>query len=877
VYDKSLEAITGGSNVGSIQENFWGWKNLYSQNIRDFLPLASGCLIKPNTIGMQALGVFGFERSKGNRAMERGRSMGQMVKGAASMLMEVQDQMAAPTAMPIAVRKEFADLLKWSGRIQTDSNGCAEIPLKFPDNLTTWKARVWVLGAGTQVGEGTAEFITSKKLFVRMQAPRFMIERDESVFSAVIQNENDEAKSVNVSLELDGNLLEIVSGAAQSVQIAGHHEMRVDWRVRALQEGEATIRMRAMTQDDGDVVERKMPVKVHGMMRQDAWSRMVSPNEASAKILIDVPEQRRPELSKLTVRYSPTVAGAVVDAIPYLASDGNGCTEQTLNRFVPLMVARKMLQRLKVNLAEIKAMRSSLNPQEIGGSGATAVEWKQWQTNPVFDEVEMEQMTERGIERLGGMQNTDGGWGWFSGFGDASYPHTTSVVVHGLVVAKSLGAKVPDAILASGVHWLIAYEKSQLNALTLHKDREALRRAGKPVPKSNNFEKQQCDATDALVRQVLGGSGSESEGMLDLLYRDRIDLPIYAKCLVGLELMRKGDVVRRDEVVQLVGQFLRHDSENQTAYLDLGDSNPWWNWYGSETEANAWFLKLLSGTRPDSADARGVVKYLVNRRNHGGRWSSTRESAYAIEAIGDYLLASGEDKPEMEVEVLIDGKSLQHQMIRKENLFALNHTVVLKGDLVTTGNHVIEIRRTGKGALYGNAFLDVFTQEDRLRSAGLEVKVSRRLSKLIPDAGENQVPDSRGHLATQQVERFKREVLKDGDHLMSGDRIEVELVVESKNDYEYLIFSDAKGAGFEALDSQGGYVMGENGMSVYRESRDQAVNFFIRALPRGKCSIKYQLRAETPGIYKALPATVDAMYAPELRGNSDDVCLEITQ
>ena len=30
---------------------------------------------------------------------------------------------------------------------------------------------------------------------------------------------------------------------------------------------------------------------------------------------VDVPDKRRPEQTKLTVRFSPTVAGAVVDAI----------------------------------------------------------------------------------------------------------------------------------------------------------------------------------------------------------------------------------------------------------------------------------------------------------------------------------------------------------------------------------------------------------------------------------------------------------------------------------------------------------------------------------------------------------------------------------
>jgi alpha-2-macroglobulin len=46
-------------------------------------------------------------------------------------------------------------------------------------------------------------------------------------------------------------------------------------------------------------------------------------------------------------------------------------------------------------------------------------------------------------------------------------------------------------------------------------------------------------------------------------------------------------------------------------------------------------------------------------------------------------------------------------------------------------------------------------------------------------------------------------------------------------------------------------------------------------LPRGTHTLRYQLRAEAPGIYKALPATASAMYAPELRANSEDMRLEI--
>ena len=897
VYDKSLEAIAGGSNIGQIHENFWAWKNNYYPNgYRDSLPMPVGNLMKPSAVGMEMLGNLDYARGWGGGAEGYGMAdgmvgskrrlnmpFGAMSAPAPSSLMEAKpasDGEAAPNgntdASPILVRKDFADLMKWSGAIQTDADGRAEIALEYPDNLTTWKARVWVLGKGTQVGEGSAEIITSKDLLVRLQAPRFLVERDESVLSAVVQNDHNLPKTVKVSLELDGDSLGAIDGAAKTVEIAAKSEARVDWRVKALREGEAKFRMRADSGDDGDAVERTLPVKVHGMLRQDAWSRVVAPDQDSAKISLEVPAQRRPDQSKLTVRFSPTIAGAVVDAIPYLADYPYGCTEQTLNRFVPAVIAQTMLRDLKVDLGEVKAQRNNLNPQELGDSAERAAQWRRWQRNPVFDEVEMEKMVASGVEKLTSMQNSDGGWGWFSGYGETSYAHTTAVVVHGLLAAKENGAKIPAAILSSGINWLMSHERQQVAALQRYVDCEALRQKGDHSKEDGRYQKVSADALDAFVRQVLGEAKRDSGPMLAFLYRDRVALPVYALCLLGLEQHRMGDLARRDEVMRMISQFLKRDAENQTVFLDLGEMSHWWNWYGSRVEAHAWYLKLLAAVKPNDPDTRGLVKYLVNNRKHSSYWESTRDTAFAIEAIAGYFKASGEAMPEMEVEILMDGKSLRTVTINRDNLFTFDGTLEITGEKLVTGKHEIELKKSGKGTLYANAYLEVFTLEEKLRAAGLEVKVTRHLSKLIALEKETEVPDSTGLVVKQQVERFRREPLADGATVASGDRIEVELVLESKNDYEYLIFSDAKAAGFEALDALSGYVGGGSDFSAYMEPRDQTVDFFIRALPRGTNTLRYQLRAEAPGIYKALPATAAAMYAPELRANSEDIKLEIS-
>ena len=369
------------------------------------------------------------------------------------------------------------------------------------------------------------------------------------------------------------------------------------------------------------------------------------------------------------------------------------------------------------------------------------------------------------------------------------------MIVHGLLIAKANGAEIPDRMLDAGIAWLQTYEKKQVELLQRHVEYQALIEAGKKVPKNKKRTKATCDSIDAFVRMVLGEAKREAEPILAFLHRDRVKLPVYAKCLLGLEQHR------RDEVMRMIEQYLKRDQENQTAYLELKNSGYWWFWYGSEIEAHAWYLKLLAAVKPDDADTRGLVKYLVNNRKHASYWNSTRDTAYAVEAIASYFKASGEMNPDLEVELLVNGTSKRKVKITRENLFTFDGTFTLEGKDVTAGTHKIELKKAGAGPLYANAYLEVFTLEDRLRAAGLEVKVKRRISKLIELEKDSEVPNATGLVVKQQGERFRREPLADGASVKSGDRIEVELILESKNDYEHLLFSDAKASGFESLEA----------------------------------------------------------------------------
>jgi uncharacterized protein YfaS (alpha-2-macroglobulin family) len=469
-----------------------------------------------------------------------------------------------------------------------------------------------------------------------------------------------------------------------------------------------------------------------------------------------------------------------------------------------------------------------------------------------------------------------------------------------LIIARQNDVAVVPGVIERGVSWLERYQREQLAALD-NWDREAQKARDK-----DEDAKPQADDIDALVYLVLseakrtGASPppapeSESENepntnapkpspeisrrMRDYLYQDRAKLAVYSLATFGLALHHEtigGDAARPaemlDMVMQNLSQYVEQDDENQTAWLDL-PTGYWWYWYGSEYEAHAYYLKLLAAHEPKSEVASRMVKYLLNNRKHATYWNSTRDTALVVEAFADYLQATGEAKPELSLEVIVDGKTVKGVEITPATLFTFDNRVVIEGADLAAGEHTVEFRKRGDGPIYFNGYVTNFTLEDDIKATGLELQVQRRFFKLTPAEKTSSVAGDRGQAVEQRVEKFDRTQVENLGEVKSGDLIEVELLVDSKNDYEYIVFEDMKAAGFEPVEVRSGY--NGNELGAYVEYRDERVALFCRSLARGQHSVSYRLRAETPGKFSALPTKAWGMYAPELRANSDELKVRI--
>ncbi|TVR15143.1 MAG: hypothetical protein EA401_03275 [Planctomycetota bacterium] len=880
IYDSALDLLAGDMHPSPARETFWQWTRRHYSRVGHSIPPGRGDLRRsgeepwvrlgqvspPRSRLLQTGGAFFALGAGGSREEARmpaatadgvvARSM--RGSGASMGLSADATGEAGQPAYTPTLRQDFADSILWSGAVTLDEDGQARLPFTLSDSLTTWRVRVAAIADGAAVGEASTEIVAAKDLMLRLHAPRFATETDRFVLSTSIHNDHPHAASLRFRLNVDGNALEILEESERKIQLAAGGQKRLDIPVRALAQGQATITATVVGQvngrDDGDALTRSIPIHIYGAETTEVASLVMAADQQQGHLVLNVPEQRIPEASQLTLRWSPTVAGAAIEAIPYLADYPYGCTEQTLNRFVPAVIAMRLLQEMDIDLQAVRKRRASLNPGQLGNPQERDQQHRRHRHNPVFDPHEIDSMVAQGVTRLQEMQLSDGGWGWFSGYSERSWPHTTAVVVRGLILARDHGATVPESMLESGLAWLQRHQQGVVARLQ-----------GAEKPKRE--QASNIDALIALIRQEAGSDDASQSAMVDFLVRDRLEISVYSQALLGLTLQHRGRNEEVSTVLTSIGQFVEYNDDNHTAWLRL--RSPWWRWYGAEFEAMSAYLNLLVASEHDAELAQRVAKYLVNSRR-GNRWNSTRDTAWAVEALAGYARISGEMDPDLRLRISVDGSQQVEQHITRETLWSQQSSLILGPEDLPAGSRRITIEKVGEGPLYVNAWLSVFTREAEMTAHGEEVQIQRTVWRIAEESRAGQQRGGHGQVVDVQETDEQRTRLETGATIHSGDLLEIELIIESANDYEYLMITDPKFAGSEPVEQRSGYYGG-----AFVEFRDDRVVHFLRSLPRGTRSLRYRVRAELPGTLNAMPAVISGMYAPELIGNSHNWRIQV--
>ena len=534
------------------------------------------------------------------------------------------------------VRKAFPDTAFWNPSMHTGPDGHARVEFNFPDALTTWRTTVRAMTDDGKAGGAVTRVLVRKNLIVRLAAPRFFRQGDETTLRVIAHNYLETAKDVTFGLDVAG--LEVIGGPAsnapQVVSIPAKGESYVDWRVKAHAIGSAVLTAKALTNEESDALEMTLPVLPYGVKQRTAGSGVVFSGTGQNQWSYTYPASSDVGTRGLTITIAPSVAGTVFDALDYLTSYPWGCTEQTMSSFLPDVIVAQAVDKLHIK-------------------------------SPI-DRVELNKMVNAGLERIYSFQHDDGGWGWWPD--DPSRLFMTAYVVSGLGQAKDAGYKIQDYRLNRG-------RQALENTLAKHPDMIADLRA--------------------YAVYALATTGGAPKEQLDKAWASRDKLSDEGLALIGLAMDAAGDSRAKDAAQLLEKKAKVTDTD---AYWAGNFDGLLEYWDDTSAETTAFALKLLvrqdraSGLLPKAA-------VWLGKHRSGGYWFSTKQTAMVIGGLTDYLALSGELANTSDVEVLVNGTSVGKRHFGSGDGFAPPWRIAVPGAQVGTGGQVM-IRKSGNGITY---------------------------------------------------------------------------------------------------------------------------------------------------------------------------------
>lgn len=710
-----------------------------------------------------------------------------------------------------SVRKDFRDAIYWSPYITTDENGYADVVIKYPDNLTTWRFTSRVITDDRKVGEQRANVITRKDLLIRAEAPRFFRETDEVVITTIIHNYLQTTKRVKVSVV--GENLFVKDNKERYLDIKPNSDVSIDWNVRVLNSyGSAKLYAEALTDEESDAMEVLLPLEPKGLEEIRANQMSISEMYSSKEKTVNIPYDAELNTSGMMISVSPSLASMLFTSLEYLVGYPYGCTEQTISRFIPLVIMAGVYDSLGFSFRE-----------------------------GIRDRIP--DMVETGMSRLYKLQKNGGGWGWWSN--DEFDVMMTSYVVTGLAIAKDHGYKVDKSMLRAGIQKLYVYLKQN----------------------DDNYERANTLYAITLAMK----EDTDSIGFyIDELVRN--DLNAYELALAALSYNNIGKDEKALEILKRIE--IRRDNLNEMVYWNEVSVNEH-NLRTDEILTTAFVLKAYLNIDPKSPLIDRIVDWLIFMRE-GTYWRNTRVTAAVVSALADYLLISSETDPEYDVKVSVNGNNVFDKHIIKDDVFAPARIVYIPGKDLKNGDNFIKIEKSGEGKLYFSSVTKFYNTDYRVMGDTNGFAVTREYYKLIQEEDEDgnliyvkkkliNEPVVSGDIIL--VKTNVRSVPDNLRYFMIEDPIPAGCeVIEGDDESMYKIKEEYYYNGNAFYRWRWWY--------SDREIRDSKVVFFANRFYRGN-EFSYLLRAQIPGEYYVNPSVAALMYYPQINGNSGNFVLKI--
>ncbi|MSQ96173.1 MAG: hypothetical protein EXR98_16695, partial [Gemmataceae bacterium] len=299
----------------------------------------------------------------------------------------------------------------------------------------------------TQIGVGRAGITAGLPLAVQVFLPRFAVEKDRLLAVALVHNNSDQKRDCSFAWQIDASLAEMPKPAPADwklveqngklvgtghVKVAAKSSAKVSVWLNLDRLGTARVGFSATDGKESDAEVRVLPVLPLGRPAE------VNVNNELAAVPLAKPTEKivlgkfnkdgRIQLpagflaSELDISLAASDLAQALADLDYLVDYPHGCIEQTMSRFLPVVMIKHATQHAPI------ALQPDITKK-------------------------LPDILAKGLTRVYGYQHADGSWGWFEK--DSRNFSMSVYVVYGLARCLATGTKVDEQVLRSGCNYLL--------------------------------------------------------------------------------------------------------------------------------------------------------------------------------------------------------------------------------------------------------------------------------------------------------------------------------------------------------------------------------------------------------------------------------------
>jgi uncharacterized protein YfaS (alpha-2-macroglobulin family) len=728
------------------------------------------------------------------------------------------------------LRRDFRVLAFWLGSVVTDANGRAQIDVKLPESLTTYRIMAVAADRSSRFGAGDAEVRTNKPLTMKPSFPRFLAVGDTALFGAVVGSQLRQAGTATVRMRsLDPAVLDI-SGGEQRVPIPANGAVEVRFQGAGRSIGRARLQMSVQMNGENDAFEDVIPVSV--LVAPETVAAVGEAGDARSTVteMLALPEGAVSGFGGLHVEMASTALAGLGEGARYLVEYPYGCAEQKGSRALAMLLAGDLGAAFSLPGLDSKSMRTTV------------------------------QSTLRELETF---QCASGGFAYWAGDCASVSPYLTSYLLHVFKTAGDLKYTVDREMLTRAYDYL-QRELSQ-------------------APPQNAAWWPSYLAWQSFAVKVLVEGGRNQDSNVTRLYRLLDRMPVFAIAYLHDALLARGE--RSGERVTELQRRMRNAilTEAASAHVEeLNDPYLLWFW-NSNVRSTAIVLSSLVRAS-DAGDALApMVRWMMAARKDG-RWGNTQENAYALESLVAYYRRFESVVPDFRAVVRLGNQELARDEFRGRSTAVTSRDVptrqlqASRGDVAGAGRP-LTFTRDGQGTLYYAARLRYAI--DALFQDGLDagIQIARRYEPYVEDqtrpASTTYQPGDLVRVTLTLRLTQERRFVAVTDPLPAGfEPVETWFDTTAARLRGSTRQSSSRDLGADAGDDSW-TSWWQNGGFDHVERHDDRVQLFATRLAEGLHEFSYVVRATTAGTFRTAPAHAEEMYQPEVFGRTATTIVEV--